>query len=310
MTIAHAEAITTFTGPVAGRAFNGSVNDARESVIEVLLSRRLADVKAAMLRDPVLGDSWSMVDSALQSALRQFVASDPHLDGEFVDAVRKGGMGHRFDFEVTVEGAAGRTQHELEFKIGKGLVEYPQLLQLYARPGVVTAARTESFPEFFYDRYVPALAAGAGVRVPSREHYLNKVFRVSYEDPFAAALYREAAATKSARKRTADEAIDRYLRAVAEKQPGSINFNQLRADFELQAEKIFVFWEIKTARFRVDRVTPEQAGLTGEVLLKFSGSRATSLVFPNESGGGWHALLRWKNHACILGPAWQIALRR
>ena len=60
-----------------------------------------------------------------------------------------------------------------------------------------------------------------------------------------------------------------------------------------------------------ENFTEKDMKITNEFTLKQnSNGQYNSLVFKNLNENKIEALLRWKNHACILGPAWQVKLQR
>ena len=61
----------------------------------------------------------------------------------------------------------------------------------------------------------------------------------------------------------------------------------------------------------VENFNEKDMKITKEFTLKQnSNGQYNSLVFKNLNENKIEALLRWKNHACILGPAWQVKLQR
>jgi hypothetical protein len=81
--------------------------------------------------------------------------------------------------------------------------------------------------------------------------------------------------------------------------------------FQNQVNKFFVSWSYETMSANVENFSEQDMKIKSEFELKLnSNNQYNSLVFNNLNGNRIEALLRWKNHACILGPAWQVKLQR
>ena len=63
----------------------------------------------------------------------------------------------------------------------------------------------------------------------------------------------------------------------------------------------------KDGQFYSDKIHPEELIITSVVTVR----RGKYLVLQSAKAGTTHEmLLRWKNHAGILYPAWQISMKR
>ena len=106
-----------------------------------------------------------------------------------------------------------------------------------------------------------------------------------------------------------DDSIDYYLKNNADK----IDIIQLNNKFnESQIDKIYILYSIKEKKFFIDRLTDNELTLTGKFILeKNKQNYINKIIYETKYlTSQIHMLLRWRNHAGILNPAWQISIVR
>ena len=111
-------------------------------------------------------------------------------------------------------------------------------------------------------------------------------------------------------KEISNTAISEYLKTFSDK-TNSLDFEAINDLFRNQIVKRFVSWDHKTKTAKLEFFEEGDMTIADEFELKLNrkGQR-TSLVLTNSNEKKIQALLRWKNHACILGPGWQVYLKR
>jgi hypothetical protein len=202
----------------------------------------------------------------------------------------------------------------VEFKFGNSIYDQPQFLSIYATPDYFITFESQPFSEFFYDNYGSSLATLANTKLPERTFYLSKIFGTSRSaHSFFMNLHKYKVANdanRKALKKISDDAIEGYLKTF-KSQENFLDYDAINAMFGNQVTKFFISWSYETMSANVENFAEKDMTITNEFTLKQnSNGQYNSLVFKNLNENKIEALLRWKNHACILGPAWQVKLQR
>ena len=308
--------IDLFENKADDRSQNDANNKAREAAVEFLMgSDKAASEK--FTKDPQVGSRWSLVEASFREALRSLSESHAgETDLEFSHVKHRGGRSQNFDFDsvyrhkVTLE----QKTMSVEFKFGNSIYDQPQFLSIYATQAYFITSESQPFSEFFYDNCGSSLATLANTKLPERTVYLSKIFGTSRNaHPFFTNLYKYKVASdsnKEALKKISDDAIDGYLKTFTS-QENFLDYDAINAMFRKQVTKFFISWSYKTMSANVEYFTEKDMKITNEFTIKQnSNGQYNSLVFKNLNANKIEALLRWKNHACILGPAWQVKLQR
>ena len=308
--------IDLFENKADDRSQNDANNKAREAAVDFLMgSDKAASEK--FTNDPQVGSRWKIVEASLREALKSIPESHAgETDLEFSHVEHRGGRSKNFDFDsvyrhkVTLE----QKTKSVEFKFGNSIYDQPQFLSIYATPAYFITSESQPFSEFFYDNYGSSLATLANTKLPERAFYLSKIFGTSRGvHPFFTNLHKYKTSNdsnKEALKNISDNAIEGYLKTF-ESQENHLDYVAINAMFRNQVTKFFISWSYETMSANVENFTEKDMKVTSEFSLKQnSNGQYNSLVFKNLNENRIEALLRWKNHACILGPAWQVKLQR
>lgn len=308
--------LNAFSTRTNGRGESGALNDEREKAIELLLSRDASERKL-LIGNPRDGAQWLKIKSKLENAVSLFVANGAHgvpkSIGKLVSVERRGGRSHNYDFDGHFVCENGdQIGLKLELKRGESIYDQPQFLQLYAKEGDMVALAFEPYSSWFYDNYIADVVALAGVVAPRKSDYLAGCFGTNYE-VFAhtEVLYQldvRGSTTNSKLQELAFKSIDEYLSEL-ETSPEHVDMESIQRRLNDQLGKLFVSWDPARQDFVIEVFSKQSMTLTGEILFKKrrNGQRS-SLVVMNAASQPINALLRWKNHNCLLGPAWQISL--
>jgi hypothetical protein len=308
--------IDAFAADTLGREASGATNDDRELAIEILLSDDLS-TRDLLLRHRVHGAEWSVIQGKFSSAIKTFMAKGgygvPATTGDLVNVTRQGGRSKNYDFDGSFLGNSGSQQKlKIELKRGDSIYDQPQFLQLYAKAGDMVTGTIEPYSAWFFDNYISDVAKLAGVTAPTRSEYLKKCFGTNYEVfEHTKLLYRLDVRGSSVNKRLqalAFTSIDEYL-AKLESDHSLVDLKSIQARLDAQLGKLFVSWSPDSQDFAVEVFSKESMALTSSISMKKrSSGQRSCLVITNQAGQPIQALLRWKNHNCLLGPAWQISL--
>ena len=289
LTMDHAAALQLFHAPAGGRKANDANNRKREAVMLGFFNG-----------DPAF-------DLPVYSSLRtEFNAWLAAKKAEFglppeTPIVTQGIGGRKnADFSLTMGGITLRP----EFKYGAtSLKGVPQFLSMAANRDW---HHGESYAAFFYDSVLPQVCAIYGItNTMSKEEYVARVHSDSYKPALFAALYKAETegtdAQKAEKKKLVDASIRQWLEMVKEKTDLAA-INQILASS--QKDKTYLL--CKNGRFYSDNIQPDELVAASVVGIRLG----KLLVLQTATTSRLEMMLRWKNHAGVCLPAWQIKLKR
>lgn len=285
----HAAAVLLFHAPAGGRGANDANNKIREKVIVGMINGTLVDPAYDSLRTE-LG--------------RWVAAKCAELDlppGTPVSAVARGGRKYNWDFDLTL----GPITLKVEFKYGAtSVASLPEFFNPAANKNFHHGA---SYARFFFEHTLPQVCAIYGIPISmTADEYVARVHGTSKKPALFKALYEAeqlgTAEQKAQKKAVVDYSIEQWLRLVKDE----TDLDAITAAFQAsQGGKHFLL--CRNGQFFSDRIEPEElivTSVTGVRLDKYLELQSS------KPGTGFALLLRWKNHAGILYPAWQISMWR
>jgi len=254
---------------------NDKTNKLRELIIEKILNNK---IPKRWLSSP----QWYKV--ALR--LKEFVAKlNTEVNGNLKSVLKKAGRKFNYDFLFVFD----NTELKIEFKNNVKLIdEYPEILSVSSN-NFVTGI---TYAEFFYDNYLNLLS---DQELPTKDFYLKNIHKNKVNHPFFIKL-KEIDTFKV----IVDESIDNYLQNFLK-----FDFNAFNEKIKNQIDKKFMLWNGE--EFILDSI--DEIDILPEFTLK-KGRNGFNTVVLVSGKTEYHLLLRWKNHAGVLFPAWQIKLKR
>jgi len=296
-----------FTEQSSDKRTNDELNTAREKIIESLFSIE-SEKQSIFLKDSTNREFWKSIKSKLESSLTNFLDDKSGLeDFHFTHLVRKGGRNFNYDFFAPGTISGEDSGIKLEFKKGATIFDQPEFLSLWAKSGTLINPKYSDYPSFFYDNYITDLASLVGVKAPSKSAYLHGIFKTNYVDFFglAKSVYDSKRDSFLALQYTS---IDDYLHYISDSQY-SIDFDQIQSRLTEQLDKFFLSWDSARMDFKVEKFHEKDVTLDGTVSFTGGKNGWNNIRLKNMAGNNVNSLLRWKNHACVVGPAWQISLK-
>jgi hypothetical protein len=284
----HARAVQLFHG-AGTRAENDANNRVREAVLLGFFTG-----------DPAFDDPLYQGLRAEFNAWLLGKKTALGLPPETPLVAQAGGGRKNADFSVTMGGISLRP----EFKYGSiSLKSVPQFLSVAANRDW---HQGESYASYFYDTWLSQVCAIYGVtQEMTKEDYMARVHCDSYKPLLFAALYKAETegtdAQKAAKKVLVDTSIRVWLETVKHKTDLAV-INEVLATS--QKDKTYLL--CKAGKFYSDAILPEELVVTGVVGIRLG----KLLVLQTATTTRLEMLLRWKNHAGVCLPAWQIKLRR
>ena len=299
--------VEVFTEQVSDKSSNDERNTAREKIIESLFSIE-SETQASFLKDSSHKDFWQSIKNKLESSLTDFLDDKSGLDNfQLTHLVRKGGRNFNYDFFAPGPISGEDSGIKLEFKKGATIFDQPEFLSLWAKSGTLINPAFRDYPNYFYDNYIQELANLVGVSAPSKSAYLHDIFNTNYVNFFGTA--------KSVYDSKRDsflalqyKSIDDYLHYIS-KSIDSIDFDQIQGRLTEQLDKYFLSWNSTIMDFTVEQF--HEKDVTLDRTASFTGGKNgwNNICLKNLAGNNINSLLRWKNYACVVGPAWQISLK-
>ena len=217
-----------------------------------------------------------------------------------VTLTNRGGRRFHYDFTLSFHNedqcVADRS---IEFKNGADAVhKLPQFLSV---PTGSMGGFDESYASFYYQHFLDEyLHTDRGIteQKPTWIDYAKSVKKISDTHPFFVQLKERETIEFVAKKRIVNQSIASYLEKFALTSNCEFMRDKIHSS---QSNKMYVLWKqhtfhvqrchMDTTDFRLDRI-----------------HNKNTIVYAS-AGMLFHALLRWRNHAGILNPAWQISIK-
>ena len=304
--------LESFTPESQGRDKNDRDNKSRELVVASLIN--LPNNKLELLRKQIRDqDLFDAVFDSLSIALHQISKSlIPKTNKINFRAEMKAGRANNYDFDLVIESVSGEVTLAVELKKGKSIYDQPQFLSIYVnRAGVITD-KLPNYAEFFFDSYFDKIQEYSSCHKIDKASYLKEVFGTKYDTPPFSELYdlgKKSEKAKSWLRNLQYISVNRYIGYVIKSSSSAFNWTDFQERLYLQLPKYFLSWDPILRKFGWEKFNKKSLTLTGEMKTKSKASGLlTSLVLPTKSGQKIEMLLRWKNNACVKGPAWQIKL--
>ena len=255
---------------------NDLTNKLRETVISAILNNKIP-------KQWYSSPEWFKVALRLKEFVKK-ITNDTLKEVEV-----KAGRNFNYDFLFKFE----NEKFKVEFKNGvKSITEYPEILSVNSNNFI----KGLSYPERFYDFYLSSLTDH---ELPTKEFYLKNIHKNVVNHPFFIHLKKI-----DNFKVTVDESIDDYLQNFLD-----FDFDSFILKIKQQLDKKFMLWDGE--QFHLDLLTEEDLNIIPEKFLKKGRTGFyNTVIIKSQNGNSYHLLLRWKNHAGVLFPAWQIKFKR
>ena len=299
------ESICAFTS-ISTRKDNDSANKVRENVLWFVINN---------LENNPYGSSivWSRFIHRVKSALVQ-IFEDTGANQVGYTCTLAAGRTNNYDFlihRIDPSTLSNDSSKRIEFKFNTGKVtESPQFLSLSSKLNT-------SYAEFFYDSYVDRITDLYTLPRIDRSTYLSLVHTTTYlSHPWFKTIYDNESVDlnkKQLKKQLVDESIHIYLTThyIPLLTPEVIaNWNEKLAT--TQQDKTYMLYDVSKKIFIIDYISPMELTISKSTMTTRvnKSNHVHTLVFFTHKSTSIHMLLRWRNHAGVLNPAWQISIRR
>jgi hypothetical protein len=285
------------------KAKNSESNKKREIIIEKLLNNEIP-------KEYLNNKEWKDLYDALQKYIFK-------KNLESFKCIRKGGRCNKYDFEFIVKYRSGVTiTKKVEFKYNTKFVKnLPQFLSLYSNFNLYNDNLVPQYSEFFYDNFIEKLSENAEIKVSDKKLYLKYIHQTNYDKYDWFRLMKNKENNKEyvkEKKELVDESIDLYLLLLElhYKEHGHLMIDKINKKLLDQVEKEYMCF--KNGVFYYDKLLKEELHIIDLKELKSNkdGYNNTLIFSTKSKTSEIHFLLRWRNCAGILMPAWQISIKR
>jgi len=279
---------------VSKKKENDAHNKLREDILCDMLNNKIPN--------EWLSDSkWDK----LQTSLKEYVSKIVYPSEKLINAERKSGRGHNHDFLFKVQESEQKIKEiKVEFKYNsENISQYPEFLSVSS--AWFSKENTITYAEFYYENYlqkVVKLFESIDEEIPTKAQYMKYIYQNYYtKHPIFQAMYEQEEPILKQKKKLVDESICDYLTNHFQLDIDKLN-TKLK---ESQDNKQFMLY--KNGAFYHDCIREEELSIVKIKSIKLGN---TVICETKAEKTDIHMLLRWKNHAGILFPAWQIKLVR
>lgn len=289
------ESIQLFYSKGSSKDLNDAENKIRESILVFL-----ANPLPAEYADDT---KWSHLYTRFHAALRSICGQDYFR----VEIKKLAGRAHNYDLLATFYDAAKIEIRvaKLEFKHNSSsLDKVPQILSLQDRFGLV--------PEISYTKYYYETALDTYLTMvnyvdakPNLEEYMAIVCGTEYSRcPMTQYMYVNEGSGDNKKRCTV--VVKESIRGYLDKYAATVDIGKLNAKLmDSQMGKHFLLWDLD--KFWIHTYSDEDLCIRGENGITVKNGNTIVLLSDNYE---YQLLLRWRNHAGILNPAWQIKAQR
>jgi len=273
-----------------GRNNNDHNNKVRELAIYCMVNNIIPN---EWMNDQI----WVNLNNGVHEFLNSLV-----VEHQGYECIIKSGRNCNYDFDIKYKMNDDRSIIiKLEFKYGcQHVTGCPQFLSL-------SSDFDTNYSEYFYDNYVSQISELYSIDMPEKDEYLRCVKGTNYSKmEWFQNIYDNEKLHKKEKKNIVDESIHKFLQIYQK----NINLNKLQKKF-MHTQKGKIYMCYCDGNFVKDIIEEDELTLVKVDKLKAGKNRLNHTVILNTNNNTKiHMLLRWKNRAGILYPAWQIKLVR
>jgi len=274
-----------------GRGANDKNNKVRELMIYSIINN-------------LIPEEWYTIEDwiILKTELYKYIHHNCFNQYKNLTCEIKAGRSYNYDFDFKfILNDDSIVYKHIEFKFGCNKVTgCPQFLSL-------SSNFNTDYSEYFYDNFVPEISKLYNTVNPEKKEYLKLVTTTNYSNHvWFDNLYKNEKEYIKQKKKLVDTSIDKYLNLNYK----NFDLNKLTHKFKnTQKNKLYMCYCDK--KFVYDYIDENELDIVKINTLKAGRNKLKhTLILGTRTNTTIHMLLRWRNHAGILNPAWQIKLVR
>ncbi len=274
---------------ISAKSDNDAHNTLREETICACINKEIPS-------DWKLDIRWIELEAQITDFLNKIVETPI----KSITATKKSGRQHNYDILLKVNTEEAEKEIKMEFKYNSDkITNYPEFISVSSNKFI----QGLEYASYFYDNYLPKIKElyKTDLDIPNKQDYLKYIYNTNYSKlPLIEYLYKNETQHIKEKKEIVDESIKTYLSQF------TLDISCLNKKLqESQDNKVFMLY--KSGKFHYDTISKDELTVTSLKEIKNNNTVVCSTLNPTSY---IHMLLRWKNHAGILFPAWQIKLVR
>jgi len=292
----HYQTIRAFD--LAHRAKNDANNRLRETIIGAIINKQVPSTYY------LLGSRWQAMKAAVYTYLKKLDINDT----DHIKCIHRGGRNKNFDFDLEITSSLDGTLKTLPIELKFNAATIKKAPQ-YASPMKPSQYLSASYEAFYYDNYLPHMAALAHLPLPPKADYLKQIHgnQPDCMRPYQK-LYYQGCSTSS--QYTNDPAAIEFYKSSNSWGKESIKKFLETTQLDIaalstylltsQQGKIYMLYTEGT--FHLERAPMDDYVI--ESVIRHTHNRYECM---SKSGIKMNVLLRWKNGNGIAFPAFQIS---
>lgn len=250
----------------------------------------------------LINEEWYLIDNNWKELKESFMnILEEIAECEYNSIILEHKGGRLFNYDFTINYYYNKKfvcSKNLEFKYNcKKIDKCPQFLNISSKNFV----KKYHYAEYLYDNYIEEISKLINIPKPKKIDYMKYIYGTNYDKlKLFRQLKNEERDILIPKKILVNTSIKNFLNNTIDLDIESINKN-----FKLkQCDKTYLLYHNGT--FYKDYITDKELTVTKIEKIKNS----NTIILETLSKSKIHMLLRWKNGAGILCPAWQIKLVR
>jgi hypothetical protein len=284
-----------------GKEKNDLNNKLRENIIKRVINSNIPEDYYTYSLD------WFNLKKSINYFINKIIDDEICKYGKYekIECKIKAGRNYNYDFDV-IYNFSNNTEiiKHVEFKCGASKIsECPQFISLSSKFNT-------NYAEYFYDNYIDQISKLYETDINiSREDYIKSVFQTSYKKhKWFQYIYENEEKYIEEKKTIVNKSINDYLILIKD----SIDLDKISSKLlETQSQKIYMCYDPIKFKIDVDSICDNELSITNiKELKKNKNGLFNTIVCSTKSNTTINMLLRWRNHAGILNPAWQISIKR
>jgi len=286
---------------IHNREMNDTNNKIREAVISAIINNKIPNTYYNK------SNLWKQFKKKLLSFIEcELFTNLPIL---YFNCSTKAGRKNNYDFSIVGHLKNNlKITEKVEFKFNqKNIESCPQILSL-------SASFNTNYGEYFYDNYLDKIIALYSLENIDKTTYLKYLYQINYnKHEWFKILYTNEKQFIDEKKKIVDQSIHDWINNYY----STIDLQSLTDKFiSSQTNKKFIHFVPRTKHninnFYLDFISSDELTLTSFHSFKKNRNNLVNTIIYNTlcNTTKIHMLLRWRNHAGILNPAWQISIDR
>ncbi len=318
------DSIKLFKKNSDGKENNDLNNKLRENIIKKIINGGIpTDYYNYSLQ-------WFNLKKSIDGFINKIIEDETSKKGQYisVECKIKAGRNFNYDFDIIYNFSKDNqkkndevqpeieTETEIkkkvEFKFNCCKIdECPQFIS-------ISSKFNTDYAEYFYENYIEQISKlyQTDIKI-SKEEYLKSVFQTSYKKhKWFQYIYENEEKHIEEKKKLVNKSINDYLLSIKD----TIDLEKISKKLiDTQSQKIYMCYDPlnnnnnnnNNNNITIDCIRDDELSINGiKELKKNKDGMIHTIVCSTKSNTIINMLLRWRNHAGILNPAWQISIKR